>query len=472
MRVEHEKWCYRVRDVPLQMSTLLLKLLRSWGIDRAVAYTILGRGWFILAGPFTLQFLATFLSPEEQGFHYTFASILSLQIFFELGLSYVILQFTSHEKAQLEWTSEGTLQGDAVAKSRISSLLRVALGWYSVAAALVIAVVLPVGYVFFGNYQPTAVSVGWQLPWIWIVLVSACTLWISPIYATLEGCGLVADIAVLRIWQGVVGSLLFWLALSQGWGLFAAPVSTTIGLLWGVGWLWFKKRTFLFDLLASHVRATVMSWRHEVWPFQWRIALTWFTSYFIFQLFNPVLFVFYGAVAAGRMGMSSNIVAAISTMAIAWVTTKAVPFGGLIAKREFKKLDHMFFLCLWQSLLVVVVGGVTFWLAAFYLYYIHHPLSQRLLDPVPLGLLIATATLNQVVGAEAVYLRAHKQEPFLGLTVLSACLIGLSTYFAGKQFGAMGMMAGYFTITLFVGLGGGTWIFIQKRRLWHKAQDG
>ena len=32
-----------------------------------------------------------------------------MQVFVELGLTNVIMQFASHERAQLEWTSHGTL---------------------------------------------------------------------------------------------------------------------------------------------------------------------------------------------------------------------------------------------------------------------------------------------------------------------------------------------------------------------------
>lgn len=446
---------------------LLLKPLSFLGIDEPIAYTLIGRGWSALAGLITLVLVASFLSPDEQGFYFTFGSILALNIFFELGLSYVILQFASHEKVKLEWTSQGTLGGDSIAKARLASLLRMSLKWYGVAAVLMVATILPAGLVFFSSHQPTAVEVRWQLPWMWVVLVSAGNLFISPVFAALEGCGLVAQIASVRAGQSILGSLLVWLALSQSWGLFAVPVLYTSGLLWAVGWLTLRKRHFLADLLSFREKSAAISWWREVWPFQWKIALSWLSGYFIFQLFNPVLFAFHGPVMAGQMGMSLSATNMISTMAMAWLSTKAAPFGSLIAQKEFKKLDWIFFRTLWQSLAVVAFGGVAFWAATFYLYNMHHPWGLRLLDPLPLGLLITTTIVNQIIFAEAAYLRAHKQEPFVWMSVLSGCLIGLSTYFLGLQFGAIGMVAGYFMITLFVSLVIGTWIFWKKRRLWH-----
>jgi hypothetical protein len=453
----------------MSVNVQVVKFLRFWGIDRAISYTLIGRGWSVLSGPVTLLIIAARLSPEEQGFYYTFASILGLQIFFELGLTYVILQFASHEKARLEWTTRRTLAGDAHAKARLSSLLRRALAWYGVLAALVVIILLPAGLGFFDLYEPagSGAAVVWRLPWVWVVLVSAGSLFVSPIYAVLEGCGLVAEVAFMRVWQGALGSVLLWSALSLHWGLLATPVAATSGFLVGGVWLWLRYRAFIFDLLSVIPNEATISWRNEIWPFQWKIALSWLSGYFIHQLFNPVLFAFYGAAAAGQMGMSMNIMQTIGITALAWVHTKSAPFGNLVAKKEFKQLDRMFFPCLWQSFLVVALGGLCFWLAAFELRSIQHPLGQRLLPPLPLGLLFITAACNHIWFAEGMYLRAHKQEPFLAISVIGACLTGVSTYFLGKRFGATGMMTGYFLITLFVGLGMGTWIFLRKRRLWH-----
>lgn len=447
----------------------VLRVLHFWGVDRAVAYILIGRFWSVLAGPITIILLTRFLSPEEQGFYYTFGNILGLQIFFELGLTYVILNFASHEKAHLEWVEPGVLRGDPVAKGRLAALLRLSLVWYGVAAALVVVILLPTGLYFFDAHQPEGVAVAWRAPWVWVVLLSALSLLISPVFAVLDGCGLIAQLSLMRIGQSILSSLILWLALSQRWGLFASVALSAFGLLWALGWLFFYKRAFFLDLLPHGANAHI-SWWGELWPFQWKIALSWLSGYFIFSLFNPVLFAFHGAVAAGQMGMSLNLMGAISTMAMAWVMSKASPFGSLIARREYQQLDRMFFSALWQSTALVACGGAAFWLGASYLYYINHPLSQRILAPLPLGLLIAAAILTHIVAAEGVYLRSHKREPFLVPSIIGACLCSASAYLFGKQYGATGMLASYFVITVIVGLITGTWIFLQKRRLWHSDE--
>ena len=95
---------------------------------------------------------------------------------------------------------------------------------------------------------------------------------------------------------------------------------------------------------------------------------------------------------------------------------------------------------------------------------------HAVLNPLALGFLFTAAVVNVVVFALAVYLRAHKKEPFLWISIVTGVLTGLSTYFFGRYYGATGMAAGYLAVAVVVGLGGGTQVFISKRREWHKEQ--
>ncbi len=452
------------------MPSYLRGKARQVGVDRAVSYTLLSRGLQLILAPVSLLLVARFLTPVQQGFYYTFASLLALQIFFELGLSYVVLQFASHEKARLTWTERGTLEGDPAAKLRLGSLLRLALTWYGVAACLMVALVLPIGLVFFGRNSNAASGGGWQLPWMWLTLTTAGTMLVSPVFAVLEGCGLVAEVARFRTVQVGAAYGAAWLALFLGAGLLASPIMATVGLVVACVWLVVAKRPFLADMAAFPARASVLNWWNEVWPMQWRIALSWVSGYFIFQLFTPVLFAYQGAVVAGQMGMSLSIATALNTLALAWINTKAPMFGLLIARGEFAALDRLFFRSLRQATIVAVLLAWGAWISFSLMRYLHIPLGTRVLNPLALGFLFTAAVVNVVVFALAVYLRAHKKEPFLWISILTGVLTGLSTYFFGRYYGATAMAAGYLAVAVVVGLGGGMQVFISKRREWHREQ--
>jgi O-antigen/teichoic acid export membrane protein len=62
-------------------------------------------------GLISIFFIASYLTKQEQGYYYTFGSILAIQVFFELGLSGIITQFVAHEFASLKWKSPIELEG-------------------------------------------------------------------------------------------------------------------------------------------------------------------------------------------------------------------------------------------------------------------------------------------------------------------------------------------------------------------------
>jgi hypothetical protein len=239
-------------------------------------------------------------------------------------------------------------------------------------------------------------------------------------------------------------------------------------VLVGAGWL-FTRRELLLGLFRYPSGQHRIQWSKEVWPFQWRIAVSWICGYFISQLFNPVLFAYWGPVAAGQMGMSLTIGSALLSIAIAWVSTKSAPFGAMIARKEYAKLDQTFFRALAQSLMVCVAGSAAVWGTVVYLNLKDVRFAHRVLGPLPFGLLLLTIIGNHIVFSEALYLRAHKQEKFLMISILNALFMAMSTYLLGKRFGAIGMVSGYLVISSVIGLGFGTFTFLKYRRIWHAA---
>lgn len=444
---------------------------RNWlrtrvGVDKPIAFTILARGWASAAGLVTVALIARFLSPAEQGYYYTFGSLIALQIVFELGFSFVILQMASHERAHLAISAKGVIDGNEIAHARLASVLQKTVRWYSAAALFLASFLLIAGYRFFSAHEHAGDNVHWQFPWYAAALAATFTFQLDPILSFMEGCGFIAHVARLRFAQAAAGSTLAWLALVTHHGLLAPAMMITGNA--GVAAFWLiRHRALLLPLLRHDPGEHRISWMKEVWPFQWRIAVSWLCGYFIFQLYNPVLFAYRGAVAAGQMGMSLTLANSLSSVAISWINTKAAPFGAMIARKQFVQLDRLFFQALKQSVAVCGLGAFTIWIAVTYMSSAHIRFAHRLLDPAPLGILLFSAMLNIVVSAEALYLRAHKQEKFLFNSVLGAILVGLSTYLLGRAYGAMGMVTGSLFIGLFIGLPLGTYTFFKYRRIWH-----
>jgi hypothetical protein len=448
---------------------MLRRLASVLGLDRAVLFAVLARGWSSLAGIGTLTLIARFLSPAEQGYYYTFYSLVALQIVFELGFSVVILQTASHEAAHLTIHPDGAITGPASIHARLASVLQKSVRWYTIAAVLMAAILLPVGIHFFTVQSITHASerpISWLVPWCLVVLATCCTFQVDPTFSFLEGCGYVPNVARARLAQAMLGTFLGWVALLLHHGLLAPGLMIAGQAIVG-GVFVFRKRNLLLPLLRHAPGDFRIDWGAEIWPFQWRIAVSWLSGYFIFQLFNPILFAYRGPVEAGQMGMSMNVCNTLTSMTIAWMNTKAAPFGRMIALREFRLLDTVFFRAFIRSTVAAIIACAGVWFTILALRARHIPFAVRLLPPLPLALLLISTVINIVVFAEAVYLRAHKQEKFMVLSILGALWTAPAALILGKFYGAYGITWAYLCGNIVIGLGAGTYTFLKWRRIWH-----
>src|SRR5438045_5959336 len=105
-------------------SSAVARLRVLLGLDRATVFTVLARGWSSLAGLVTILLIAHFLTGAEQGYYYTFGSLVALQMVFELGFSFVIMQMASHECAHLSISKSGEISGDSATHARLASVLQ------------------------------------------------------------------------------------------------------------------------------------------------------------------------------------------------------------------------------------------------------------------------------------------------------------------------------------------------------------
>ena len=223
---------------PVPSNQSVVGRLRQWlrhvlGVDRAVGFTVLARFWSSSAGLVTVALIARFLSPAEQGYYYTFGSLVAMQMVFELGFSFVILQLASHERAQLSISSSYEITGDTIAHARLASVVQKSVRWYSVAAALLALTLLPVGFYFFHTHQQGQ-AVSWFSPWCLDAVMAVVNFQVDPLLSFLEGCGYVANVARLRFVQPVTGSFLAWMALISHHGLFA-PAMMLLGMAFCFG---------------------------------------------------------------------------------------------------------------------------------------------------------------------------------------------------------------------------------------------
>lgn len=442
-----ELWTEKQESSVILRKTRLLKLLNWIMVDRAVLFSILAKIWGLGTGPVTALLIAWHFTPEVQGYYYTFGNILALQVFVELGLGVVLVQFTSHEWSRLRFDPAGRIVGDEEALSRLISIARVGSKWYQAGGVLVALGLSLGGYLFFSASPSHGVS--WFWAWLCLCGLAGLNICLVPVWSLLEGCNQVSQLYTFRFVQSLCYTLTIWMVIRSGGGLWTAPVALLVSLSCAAIFLWTRYRPFLTTLLLSHPSGPRISWSRDLLPMQWRIALSWASGYFVFSIFTPVLFWYHGPVVAGQMGMTWSLVNAMQ-IAVSWLAPRVPQFGILVAQRKYDELDRL----LWRLTYIIVTIGVTagfsIWLFVYVLYDYGFHLATRLLPPLPTALFLMAQLLMIFSMPFSVYMRAHKTEPIVHLSVIGGVLNGISAFTLGKYYGANGMALGYLLISVMI----------------------
>lgn len=438
----------------------VVALLHRFEVDRAVFYTLLTRGWQLATGPITLVLIARNLTPEVQGYYYTFASLLALQSFVELGLYVVVINLASHEWSKLRLSESGEILGDSEALSRLVSLGRFIYRWYTVAGVIFVIGVGIAGYATFSAGH--GLDIRWQAPWFFLVATTGLSLWTMPFISLLEGCNQVATVNEFRLLRALTGNASLWLVLAFGGGLWAAAVSTAVKLATDLYLLLVKYGLFFKPFLRPQSGAGI-DWKSEIWPMQWKLGLAGLMNYFIFSLFNPVMFLYHGASVAGQMGMTLQIVSAAQMVALAWVSAKTPQFGMLVARKDYAGLDKFWLRITAVSMAVVVLGALSIGALVYAVHAMDLPLAQRLLPLWPTSLLLLAAVLMHISQCQTAYILAHKQAPFVIQALVSGGMTGLLVWLLGSRFGPTGASAGYLSVV-------GLFIIPYETMLWYQCR--
>lgn len=412
--------------------TLASRLIRIAGIDIHVFATLLSRGWSVLAGALTILLLPLFLSPTEQGYYYTFASLLGLQILFEMGMGQVIIQLVGHHAAHLENVDNGRLVGDERQINLLASLTRWLRRWYLIAALAFALLAGGAGGLFLaikGQLPPSY----WVPVWMVLVLSSAINLTYVPMLALQEGLGRVGQVARLRLVQSVVGYATLWLALYGQLALWAAcmvPLATSLATAY-----WLNRIAPLHRWLCARAPAAKegLNWRRDVLPFQWRIALSAISGYFIFYTFTPLVFANLGAIEAGRFGIAMAVFNSLSAVGTSWVYARTPAFARHIARGERAQLNTLFLAALRRSVIFTIVMAASVLLSVVLLDHLGVQQMKRIADPAVLACLAVVCAVNAAIFCVAAYMRAHREEPMLPLSIVGAVLTVLIAYFGSTH---------------------------------------
>jgi O-antigen/teichoic acid export membrane protein len=148
------------------------------------------------------------------------------------------------------------------------------------------------------------------------------------------------------------------------------------------------------------------------------------------------------------------------------MSVKSPDFGKLIAKCEWPELDRLFFRVFYQSIGVAVSGAIVGLALIWLLQVYYQEIGQRFLPATQAAILLASTIINVTIYSFAVYLRAHKQEPFMIISIIGGVVNGTAAWLLGMWYSSMGIAAGSLALNL-IGWIPAYIIWRRCRKSWH-----
>lgn len=386
-------------------------------------HTAINQLWRLFSGPALLILIPLYLSAQAQGYWYTFISLAALAVFADMGFSTILLQFSAHEFAHLKFESDKTLSGSQKHLEHLATLLRFSIKWSGGMALIAFPVILAVGFILLEKKQT---DIQWGLPWIIYGLASVFVFINSMLLSFIEGCDSVGEVQKIRFLISFVTVIATVVFLLLGAELYALAISLLIGALTGILLIVYRYMPMLKQLYTISLKA-VHSWQKEILPLVGKYAISWASGYFIFSIFTPIAFYYYGAVEAGKVGLSIALCTAIFGIANIWMTLIIPKINILVSQGDYTTLNSLFKRHLMLSVITYILGlSLLFILMLFFNNYL--PFIQRLVSPLSLLIISAGWLFQIIISGYAIYMRAHKEEPLATLSFLSGIYISLTTF--------------------------------------------
>ena len=423
--------------------------MRNFFIDRVQFLAIAAKVSQVSSGLVLILIVSRYFDLTDQGYIYTFTSIAAVQVLFEMGLVTALTQLAAHEMAQLRWT-EGVPQGPATPMARVRYLVRFTSLWFSAAGICLFVGLAWAGLAYFTLTSNGQISGHVTRSWIALVSAVGVGLLVSAFLGLLEGLGRVSRISLVRLMQFGVGAVIGLVAAANGAGLMTLAFQAWSSVIVGALCLWLFFRRGFRALWGVSINGPMPSWRRDILPFQARIAISWISGYLIYQLMIPWVFATAGPEAAGKLGMSLQILTAISSIAIVVVTSKIPDLVRLLVMEQLSELASRFRNLGGLSLALAGGGAACVIVSVAIASSKGLSIAGRLLSVLDLSILAVGVFASHIVYIQAVGLRMRKAEPLAVVSAVNAlATVGLLWLLVPKWGGTGAVLAFCFTQVFF-----------------------
>jgi hypothetical protein len=386
-------------------------------LSKSTLLVMASRILVLFAGLIVSVVAAHSLSSVEQGYFFTFLSIAAAHALFELGVTSLILHHLSHAHA-------GILQAIDLVQKRAAQSLAASTRAYSSRyfgrAAFLFIVFVGVGGALFFAWSRSAQGVHWQMPWALMVAGTALSLFNLSYYSYLEAFGRLSVSYRFRMASTAILIFAFCVAAYSSGGLLSYPLA----LLTSNGYAFIVLRRACaevsreFGLVEKHTPQHV-----DIGREQRKMAVSAVAGYVSANTLTPYAFHFFSAQAAGQVGLTMSIFAAIATVAMARTTAEAPTYGPLIASGELVVLKGRYLGTLLFSVGLAFVLGLGAIAARQVVSALDPAYTIRVLDLTGFMIVGVLIVANVSLSVTSTVLRAFKTEQLMWPSLSAAALV-------------------------------------------------
>lgn len=384
-----------------------------------------------LLGFITTLLIIKSVTIEEQGLYYAFVNLASSYVFFDLGLSSLLVQIFSRFKNK---------------KNDFVSNIFIARKHFLKISFLFLISLIPVGFFYFNTSKQELINGSWMQAWLCLVGAIAMSMIINPIYSIVESMGKIKESYSIRILALLIGTLLSWGLIYSNHFLYA-PLAVPLALsIIGFAWA-FKRYPFIIQLKTQHKKNHEFILKKDFHASYIKTIPTYIASSLF--LFVPPLISYYfnGPVDSGQLSLSFVFINMAGIIASSSIVSKTPLLTHLISNNDVIKGQRLF-LNEFKKTIYLNIVSYFFFLIFIYIFR-DNMLTHRFLKIDELYLLAATNLINQMIFLIHIYYRAINQEPLAKSYFFSTIGGLLIALIFGHQFGNIGIIMSLFFPYLF-----------------------
>ncbi len=355
--------------------------------------------------------VTTQLSLDEQGVYYLLQSLVALTFFFDLGIGFVLANMAGSANAR------STNAGERHSTSP-SAVAHFGLKWSLIAGSAFSVIVGTIG-----SFEISRVSGPAFAPlalWWLLAITSGGNLLLGAGLSFFEGMGHAHAASVIRFAQAFSNALAFLVIVSASGSPFAVGMSTALSVILAM-MLFTRKFGNQLRRFWQMADARALVWRRDVLPFQWRVAISWLTGYFMFQAPTLVLATHGVLSQAGQFGLSMQIFLAIISVAQVYLTFCVPRWSSKMAAGTGPGILKDYHRAIIITNAIVIAAGCS--IIAVISHLLPQNLTIRVLDTSMLLRILAGTCGFQIFMCGNFYFRAQLREALWPVSVFGAAIM-------------------------------------------------